>query len=490
MRLPIRVYLTAWYSIVLLATLVLFSGLAYLFIGRHLRTLAEASIRGTMISFQSAVIAEEAEEPGDSRVKVLREVAADFRFSGFQIVVFDAHGRPIASSGNRDGLPVGIDPEILNLGRGPAVLRHLHGDGARERRVLVGRTTFGPSSYATVIVGSLAAERRLLELLRTAYLVGIPLALLLSAVGGYLLARRGMTPVASITKTAERISARNLDERLEGEEGSDELAALVRVLNALLSRLQIAFEQQKSFLADASHELRTPMTIIQGEAGVALSRERSASEYREALEIVHAEATNLMHVVENLFLLARGDAKRYPLERRAVDAAELLRESLHSLRSRAGSRDVSLHLQCDPALALSGDEDLLRRMLVNLLDNAIRHTRGGGVVSVEASRKGADVRISIRDQGPGIPSSAQPHLFERFYRVRQNPPGVEQGGGGLGLSIVRWIAELHGGRALLESTGAEGSTFVVLLPAGDDSPENRTGEPPSATTPSIATSRC
>ncbi len=462
MRLSVRARLTAWYSVVLLATLILFSGLGYGFARAHVRAVSDASLRGTLQTFRSAMMAEVREDAADSAASMFREVAADFRYSSFTILVLDSGDRPIASSLNRSGLPTDVSGPLMAAARSPGLLLTLRaGNPPMDHRALIATTIVRNQSYPTIILRSLADEQKILDVLWRAYGIAIPIALLLSATGGYLLARRGMAPVAAMAATAERIGSRNLDERLSEQGPADELGRLARVLNDLLSRLQNAFEQQKRFLADASHELRTPMTIIRGESSVALSRERSAEEYREALEIVNSEATHLTGVVENLFLLARGEAESYPAERGPMEIGALLADCVHSLRSQAADGEVTLEVDASAPLVIMGAEDLCRRLFVNLLDNAIRHTRPGGTVAVRAIRRGGLCEISFRDEGPGIPEFAREHLFDRFYRVARDS---RSGGAGLGLAIVRWIAELHGGSVRLETTSAEGSTFVVEMP--------------------------
>jgi signal transduction histidine kinase len=256
------------------------------------------------------------------------------------------------------------------------------------------------------------------------------------------------------------------------------------VFNDLLTRLDAAFDQQRRFMADASHELRTPVSIMRGEADVALSQPvRSLEEYRGALEVVRAEGRRLSRIVGELFLLARADAGQQPLESRALYLDDLVTECVRAVRSLALRRDVALRCTMDPPVsgegdhsdaepealehAYDGDEELLRRMLVNLLDNAIKHAPHGSVVDVRLTSDAREHRIQVVDRGPGIPDAAQAHVFERFFRADEahgRDDDSETGGAGLGLAIARWVAEAHGGSLTLLDARSGGTKFEARLP--------------------------
>jgi two-component system OmpR family sensor kinase len=247
-----------------------------------------------------------------------------------------------------------------------------------------------------------------------------------------------------------------------------ELGRLALTFNELLARLDVSFEQQRRFMADASHELRTPVAIVRGESEVALSQEsRSPEEYRESLAILHEEGRRLTRIVEDLFTLARADAGQYGLDPASFYLDETAAECVRAVRSLAARRGVALrHEDGGGEMPMRGDEGLVRRMLLNLLDNAIKYTPAGGEVRVELAREGEAYAIRITDTGVGVPEEARPHIFERFYRAdkARSRNGGAGGGAGLGLSIASWIAEAHGGRVTLERSGRGGSTFLVSLP--------------------------
>jgi len=267
---------------------------------------------------------------------------------------------------------------------------------------------------------------------------------------------------------AGRIGAANLHERLAVQNEKDELGQLARSFNSLLDRLSQSFERQQRFMADASHELRTPVAILRGESEVALSQQaRSAEEYRESLGVLHQEAARLTRIVEDLFTLTRADAGQYPLQPHDFYLDELVAECVHSARTLAQAKRISLCFEGTAESPIHADESLLRRMIMNLLDNAIKYTPAGGRVTVACRRVGAEYVLSIADTGVGIPADLQPRIFERFFRADMARSRAENdgGGAGLGLSISRWIAEAHHGRLELTRSDSNGSTFTAYLSA-------------------------
>jgi heavy metal sensor kinase len=262
---------------------------------------------------------------------------------------------------------------------------------------------------------------------------------------------------------ASSISSANLDQRLEIGAAADELASLSASFNELLSRLDQSFDSMRRFVADASHELRTPLSIIRGEADVSLAQERSPAEYRESLAVILDESRRLSRLVDDLLNLARADAGRVKLKISEFYFNDLLSDCCRSVQSLAAARSITLECRAGGDLPFSGDEELLRRLVVNLLDNAIRYTPAGGKVCAAVESQENGVRLWISDTGIGIPPDAVPHVFERFFRADKARSRAD-GGFGLGLSIVKWIAESHHGAVELESTPAAGSTFTVTLP--------------------------
>jgi heavy metal sensor kinase len=336
-------------------------------------------------------------------------------------------------------------------------------DGRDEWRLVAYAPGGETAEYVIVVAESRRELIDQMRALRKIFLFSLPAMLLVAGFAGYLLARRSLIPIAEMTAHAERISAENLQDRLPVKNKSDELGKLARVFNDLLARIESSFDNMRQFTADASHELRTPLAIIRGEADVALSQNREPEEYRETLTIIQDEARCLSGIVEDMLSLARADAGQRQLKLEEFYLNDLVEECVHSARALALNKSLSLNFESSDETAFRGDEDLLRRMVVNLLDNAIKYTPDGGSVSVRLWRDNGLVRLRVTDNGIGIPAEAAARVFERFYRVDKARSRAE-GGSGLGLPIVKWIAEAHHGSVNLESAPERGSSFTISLP--------------------------
>ncbi|HXG68451.1 MAG TPA: ATP-binding protein, partial [Blastocatellia bacterium] len=261
-----------------------------------------------------------------------------------------------------------------------------------------------------------------------------------------------------------------LGQRLPVANPRDELGRLATTFNELLARLNAAFAQQRQFMADASHELRTPLSVMRTAAEVTLEQpHREEKEYRDAVKMIDEQTRRLTRIVEDMFTLARADAGRYPLRQSSFYLDELLAETARAGGVLAANKNVTVEVADSGEALVYGDEDLLRQMILNLLDNAIKNTPPGGAVRASLTRQQEKCLITITDSGPGIPVEARPHIFERFYRAdkaRSRSEAANGGGGaGLGLAIARWIAEAHKGNLELASSGPDGSTFIAAIPA-------------------------
>ena len=302
-------------------------------------------------------------------------------------------------------------------------------------------------------VAPLVVERRqLLELLG----VGLPLALIVAAVGGWLIGRQALRPLVDMANESTAITTDGPHTLLTVPPARDELTRLGEAFNGVLIRLDAAMSAQRQFMADASHELRTA-------AQVTLGRERrSEQEYRESLTIIAVQAERLTRLVDDMFLLARADAHARPIDSAPLYLEELITECIRAVRVIAEGRGVDVRALDCPESPFVGDENLLRQLFVNLLENGVAHTPAGGEVVVELRHLEDAFEIVVTDSGPGVASAERDRIFERFVRLA---PSGAQTGAGLGLPIARWIAERHGGRLTLESTAPEPARFVVRLPA-------------------------
>jgi signal transduction histidine kinase len=290
-------------------------------------------------------------------------------------------------------------------------------------------------------------------------LVVIPIA----ALGGRLLAARALRPVDSLVAAIRTVDPERMGQRLTVPAGSAaEVAALAGAFDDLLDRLQASIESTRRFTADASHELRNPLSVLRTGLEVALRRPRPAEEYRDLLRRSLEEIQRVQSVVEGLLALARdAPGQLEPLEPQPVDLSDLVAQTAAAFAAVAGEAQVTIEQSVPAGLTVPGDPALLRLLVFNLLDNAIRHSPEGGTVALRAEEREDGVRLLVEDGGPGVAAADRERLFGRFYRADRSPDG---GVGGLGLSVVRWVAERHGGLVrLLDREG--GAAFEVLLPA-------------------------
>jgi heavy metal sensor kinase len=289
-----------------------------------------------------------------------------------------------------------------------------------------------------------------------------PVALAASALGGWFLARRALTPVDAMVNAARRIEAEDLSKRLPTLPSDDELGRLATVLNDMLARLEQSFGAVRRFSADAAHELRTPLTIIKGEIEVALGSSQDPAEIRQALTSCLEEVDRLNALMEDLLLMARMEAKALTTPAAMVNLADVVQEAapaLTELATRAGNHCTVV---APGRLWVEGYESLLFRLVFNLGENAIKYTPSGGTIDVTLEQQDGAAVLQVKDTGPGIAAEAQQHIFDRFYR---GDPSREGSGTGLGLALVRSIAELHHGQISVASTPGRGSCFRVILPA-------------------------
>ncbi len=290
----------------------------------------------------------------------------------------------------------------------------------------------------------------------------VPLAMLFAIAGGWLLAKLALRPVVGAARTAESISLANLKARLPAYSGKDEFGALVSTLNRMIARLEEGVKRLQQFTQDAAHELRTPLTILRGDLELAYQDENTAEEARAWLQRILDRVIALGQIVDNLMLLARSDSGDYPIHKTRFRLDVAVKEIFEDLQILAEGRPLAVHLQNREPVEFFGDESLVRRLLLNLCDNALKYTSQG---SIELSLKKVDTKIelAISDTGKGIPAEDLPHIFNRFYRVDKSHSSAS-GGSGLGLAICQWIVAAHGGKIEVTSNLEKGTTVRVSLP--------------------------
>jgi heavy metal sensor kinase len=287
--------------------------------------------------------------------------------------------------------------------------------------------------------------------------------LALGAFGGFWIARRALAPLSRLADRSQHITAEQLHERLPVEGASLELDQLAAAFNDALARLEGSFDQLKRFTADVSHELRTPLTALRTVGEVALRGNHDPEGYREVIGSMLEEVDRLTRLTDELLTLARADAGEAKLRREPVELGALAREVAGHLSVLAEEKEQALQVEAEPVV-VSADRTVLRQALVNLVVNAIKYSLPRTRIRIGSGRRGDAAFLQVADAGPGIAPEHHARLFERFYRVDKSR-SREMGGTGLGLALVKWAAEAHGGQVELGSELGRGSTFRILLPA-------------------------
>ena len=482
----LRWQLTLWYSLGLSAMLALGAAGSWHLLRRVLEERADRFLTEARDAFVVELEAERRALP--TTAEATRAAMRDIRFSDIEFVVLDSALRAIAASNTFATQATSDLPAPRLDSRRLAHLLEVEHRGARgllrERlltmpdpdtgiRMAVTNVDLEGAPLLIVAAQSRRWLRETLAAVTTAYLTAIPVLLLLAGAGGYLLARRALEPVAAMGRQTRAIEAANLHERLPVDDPHGEMGGLATVVNDLLARLEDAFAQQRRLVADASHELRTPVAVLRAEADVALSQPtRPEAEYREALRVVQDAGRRLSRIVDDLFVLARADGGPVPMRREPLYFDELVADTVRVLRALAAQRDVRIEASPLAETLVHGDPDLLGRLLINLIENAVKYSPPGSTVALRLDHEGDAAVLSITDQGPGIPQEARARVFERFFRADEARPDTASPaphGAGLGLAIAKWVTEAHGGSLALVRSSPEGSEFRVTLPVGNAS---------------------
>jgi two-component system, OmpR family, sensor kinase len=482
----VRVRLALWHTAIVALLLLALTAAAYRFIAETTGRRFDQYLEETGAAFRIEYVAQHYQSPNDFAAATA--ALTEFEFRDLDLGVMDLTGQVVAiatapgeSQATGDEVIQPFDPTALGrfIARTHIIVPECVTlpDGRGGVRACTLPVTMDGRSYVIVVARPLLNQRAMLESVRKALIIIFPTALVLAAIGGYLLTRRSLSPVIAMTEHASRIGANTLHERLPVPNAHDEYGQLATVINGLLARIESAFDQQRQFMADASHELRTPISIVRGEADIALAvPDRAHGDYREALSVVRAESRRLSRIVHDLFLLARADAGQQQLHLRRFYLDDLIADCTRAARSLASRRGMRLTSNVPAEAAVCGDEDLIRQLVLNLLDNALKYGTEGGTVEISLRSEPGFHRVIVRDSGPGIPPDVAAHIFDRFYRgdgsrardsassgpTHDDAHGV---GAGLGLAIARWVAEAHGGSLVLAQSSTTGSDFVFMVPA-------------------------
>jgi heavy metal sensor kinase len=467
----IRFRLTVWYAGLLAGMLVLFGLSVYLGLSRYL----EWTLKETL-SQQAKQIGES--WLGDIGVSGESYVAGEIN-EHLSPKVNDRFVRITRADGGV--MYVSDEPESKRFdpSRVPPLKARADQESLREvhltpdNELMVFALPFSAKNGGRYVIEVGASNReieRVLHGLLLAIAIGLPVVVTIAIAGGYLLMRRALRPVDEITRSAERITSRNLSERLPASKTGDEIERLSVGLNRMIARLDESFQHIHRFSADASHELRTPLTILRGELEAAVQQPQITPELRETLGSALEETERLSRIVESLMAIARLDAGEAKVERAHFDLAELTSGTTEQMRLLAEDKNIALRCEAKQHVRVEGDRSRLKQVIVNLVDNAIKYTPAGGHVGVKVYASNGCGVLEVNDNGVGIPAEALPHIFERFYRV-DKARSRQMGGAGLGLSIIKAIVTAHGGQVKVESVEGKGSRFLVELPVAGEASE-------------------
>jgi heavy metal sensor kinase len=461
--LPIRIRLSLWYFTMFATAACLLSVASWWMLGRSLDSTEYHDLQERAEDIQILL---SHEDPQKTVAQIGQDLAAIYSLKddGKWMQIMDQDGRWIY----RSKRIAEQNPELLLPDRLPArgVIAHFH-QGTRYVRILSYPIVARGRAYSVQTGVALNKSMALISSFTTHLVLLTPVVILLAALGGHWMSRKALGPVALLAAEARRINDRNLDTRLPVSGAQDEISDLSRTLNQMLERIDKAFTSVRAFTGNASHELRTPITLLRTEIEVALFRPRERDEYRVILTRLHKETIRMSTLIENLLSIARADAGAEKAMMKPIDVDYLLRSLNRDWETvmQVGLLDFRTEVRGQNLVAL-GDPASLTRLLAILLDNARKYTLPGGTVVLAAASDGAGIRFSVRDSGIGISTKDLPHIFERFYRSEQNVM-PESSGSGLGLALGKWIAERHGAQLLVESEPGRGSEFSCSLLKAD-----------------------
>ena len=477
----LRFKLTLWYVLILGILLTSFSGFLYFTLSKSLHRDVDNKLRSL-----AELIASESSSPlskfSFGTIDQALEASMNLKPIGKFIQVLDESGNIGRKSDNLKNVQLPISLNALkNASKGLITFETNRTIGNTPLRIMTFPVV--ENSHVTKIVqiaSSLEGVEDALNKLFLILIISVPSTLILASLGGQFLAHKALKPVDNITQTARMITSQNLNQRIHPPKVKDEISRLIETFNEMISRLDQSFRQMKQFSSDASHELKTPLTILKGEVEVMLRKERTSQEYEQTLRSNLEEINRMSQIVEDLLNLSKADTGEIRLNKEDVNLTEILNEVVVQMERLAKTK--KLHLSATnhhQDIHIFGDALRLRELFINLIENGIKYTEEGGSIHIILQKeypppvtgqpdwvereKGQFVKIIVSDTGIGIAKEDQERIFNRFFRV-DKARSREQGGSGLGLSICKWIVEAHQGEIGVESELAKGSSFIVRLP--------------------------
>jgi heavy metal sensor kinase len=462
----IRLRLTGWYVLVLCLMLVIYAAAIFVSVRHEFVEQLDEQLHDDFETAEGRLA-----RTADGRIQLTPARHHDANDAeGDGIDLWSPSGEAIYRSSVSSALP----PVPVSVALRQRRYTSITSNGIRWR-ALVGMNTIDGSSVVLRVSRSEERLRSQLGEILTVLVFGLPIAGLMAGIGGYVMARRALTPIDRLASEAHRITADRLHERLSVENPNDEIGRLAGVINDTLARLESSFEQLRRFTADASHELRTPLTVIRSIGEVGLGETRSPAEYKEAMGSMLEEVDRLTSLVDTLLRLSHADAGTVRLSRQSIDLGDLTSEVISSITILAEERQQRFRMDGQGRVIVIVDRLVLREAIANIFDNAIKYSRPGATIDVRVRIEGRTAVLDIADQGPGVPPEHRERIFDRFFRLDE-ARSRDQGGAGLGLAIARWAVETNGGRVSVDNGPSGGAVFRIALPLAAPMPIDHTDE--------------
>jgi heavy metal sensor kinase len=311
------------------------------------------------------------------------------------------------------------------------------------------------------VAASYSHNLQVLSILMLLFCIGVPSITIISLLGGFGIAKRSLMPIRKIITSAEIIAQGNLSERIPPTHTKDELGELTNALNGMLASVEAAFIREKQFSSDASHELRTPVTVVRAYAETLMKEPALTEEHRESLQTILTECTRMEKIISQLLIITRGQEKRYPICIETINLKDLIESISETMDDQLREKDITFISHCSAEMEIQADQSLLTQMLLNLLENAVKYGKSKGTITLSVFQNDEEATLSVKDDGIGISEESLPHIFDRFYRVDASR---NRNGSGLGLSIVKWIVDTHQGSIDVQSKLGQGTEFVITIP--------------------------
>lgn len=461
-NLPIKWKLTLWYGGILALILVTFSSGVYIYFQNSLQKSIDTKIKSIAEVLASSMTETHNQSLFGNFERYL-ENALGKKPKGKFIQIIDASGKIGARLNDLEAEAVPVSFVTLEKAlKGEIVYETI--ETARPRLRMITMPILENKKIISIVqVGSSLEEfedtmKRLLIIM----IISIITSIAVTIVVGYFMAKKTMKPVDQIRRAAVNISSNNLDERIDIKGRKDELGRLAETFNAMISRLKDSFQRINQFSIDVSHELKTPLTILKGETELALRKERTNEEYKRSMQSNLEEIDRMSRIIDDLLLLSKAETKDIGMNLEKIDLRDLLADVCMNMKLFGENKGVEIIARELEDIRLVGDELKLRRMITNVVENAIKYGHRGGHVIVSSYKQNGFACVNVEDDGPGISPGDIKYIFDRFYRADRSRK--RESGSGLGLSISKWIAEAHKGSIDVQSRPAAGSVFTIKLP--------------------------